>query len=176
VSFLQAVRTSKNPPALMVLIGGGAAILGLAFVAAATWASARLGWHAADGCASIAIGLVLAAMSGFVANESKSLLIGEQADERLRQSIAQLASAEAGVVRAAVRFTVQLAPDQVAAALAIQFAPDLKAAQIETAAARIEQAIARAHPQVVSVMLTPRQVSPGPGRRVGNEPITHCER
>jgi divalent metal cation (Fe/Co/Zn/Cd) transporter len=46
-----------------------------------------------DGAGSIAIGLILAATSIFLARESKSLLIGEQAYPSIRESILAIANA-----------------------------------------------------------------------------------
>lgn len=161
--FVQAVRASKNPPGFMMLTEGGAAIIGLVVAGGGTWAATSLGWYAADGIASMMIGLLLGLVSIVVARESKSLLIGERADRRLSEWIAREAAKEACVLNAVVLFTVQLAPDQVAAALGVQFRPELDTAQIEAAVQRLETAVRRTHPEVVSVIVTPQAVPPPKG-------------
>ena len=70
---------SKDPPSFMTLFEDSVALLGVLIAAAATYAAVALGHPEFDGMGSIAIGLILAGTSLFLARESKSLLIGEPA-------------------------------------------------------------------------------------------------
>jgi divalent metal cation (Fe/Co/Zn/Cd) transporter len=109
-----------------------------------------------DGVASILIGLVLGGTAALLARESKSLLIGEQADPRLTRLILDIAAKEPTVSRANGLLTVQLAPDQIVAALSLEFADDLRAPEIEQAVTSIEQKVRALHPSVVTVFVKPQ--------------------
>jgi cation diffusion facilitator family transporter len=154
--LLETVRHSKDPPSFMVLLEDGAALIGLLLALAGTWGSARWGLHWMDGAASILIGVLLALVAVLLARESKSLLIGERADHRLSEAMVQVAAQEPCVVRVHALFTVQLAPDQVAAVLSVQFRPELRTPQIEAAVLRVEQRVRAAYPQVVSLSVKPQ--------------------
>ena len=156
LGYAEAFRRSKDPPSFMVLFEDSAALIGIVLAAIGTFASASLGMPVMDGAASILIGVVLALTSMLLARESKSLLIGERADGGLSDAILRLASAEACIVRAHGLFTVQLAPDQVVAALSVQFQPELKTAQIEAAVLGLERRLREAHPEVVSLLVKPQ--------------------
>ena len=64
-------RDSKDPAAFMVLFEDSAAIVGLLIAAAGVWASHHWNEPALDGWASVAIGVVLAAVAIVLARESK---------------------------------------------------------------------------------------------------------
>ena len=111
----------------------------------------------ADGVSSILIGLVLACTSTLLARESKSLLIGEKADTRAdpvhpghRQRAPAAASRANGVL------TIQMAPDQIMAAMSFEFDDALTAPQIEEMIADIERRIHAAHPEVTSLFIKPQ--------------------
>src|SRR5665213_414840 len=74
-NWWEAFRRSKDPPTFIVVFEDSAAILGI-FAAAAGTAAALLTkdprW---DGAASLAIAVILAAVAGLLARESKQLLI-----------------------------------------------------------------------------------------------------
>src|SRR6185312_7220101 len=91
-----------------------------------------------------------------LARESKSLLIGEHADSELSDSILQVAAAEKSVTRANGVLTMQMAPDQIVAALSLDFEDHLTAAQIEEAVIEIERRVREAHPQVVALFVKPQ--------------------
>src|SRR5665213_3411482 len=132
------------------------ALLIFALAAAGTWASTSLGIQVADGAASLAIGGVLAATAMLLARESKSLLIGERAHHALSESVLRIAAAEPTVARANGVLTAQLAPDQILAALSLEFADDLTATDIERAVIDIEEKVRAAHPEVVSLFVKPQ--------------------
>jgi len=68
------------------------------------------------------------------------------------------ARAEPCVLRANGLITVQLAPDQVVAALSVQFQPGLRTAPIEAAVVALDARVRKAHPQVVSLFVRPEFV------------------
>lgn len=155
-SYWSAIRHSKNPPQFMVLLEDSAAIVGILFALAGTWASVRFDDPRLDGCASIAIGLLLAAVSVVLARESKGLLIGEQADPSLNEAVCAIAGETDGVVRANGLITVQLAPDEVVAAVSLEFEDRLTAPEIERIVAAMELRLRKQHPEVSLLFVKPQ--------------------
>ena len=156
LGYYEAFRRSKDPPSFMVLFEDSAALLGILIAAVGTFLAVALNAPEIDGIASILIELVLAGIAILLARESKSLLIGERADRRLSNSILRIAGAESSVVRANGVLTVQLAPDQILAALSLDFADDLCAADIEEKVGEIEGKVRAAHPEVVTLFVKPQ--------------------
>jgi divalent metal cation (Fe/Co/Zn/Cd) transporter len=140
----------------MVLFEDTAALAGILIAAAGNVVSVSLSEPIFDGIASMAIGAILGATSILLARESKSLLIGEQASRELTRSILEAAAGEPSVSRPNGVTTVQLAPDQIVAALSLEFADTLRAPEIENAVVAIEQRVRAAHPEVVALFVKPQ--------------------
>lgn len=156
LGYYEAFRRSKDPPSFMVLFEDSAAIAGILIAVLGTLAAVQLHEPRFDGLASILIGVVLAVTALLLARESKSLLIGERADARLGDSILRIAAGERSVTRANGVLTMQLAPDQIIAALSIDFEDHLSAGEIEDAVSEIERLVRAAHPQVVALFVKPQ--------------------
>ncbi|MGJ4930066.1 cation diffusion facilitator family transporter [Bradyrhizobium sp. HKCCYLS2038] len=156
LSYLEAFRRSKDPPAFMVVFEDSAALIGIVIAAAATAAAVAFEQPAWDGIGSILIGLLLAATSMALARESKSLLIGEPADPELARSVLDIARARKGVESANGLLTVQLSPQQVVVALSIEFADDLRADDIERAVVAIEAELRARHPTIAALFVKPQ--------------------
>jgi cation diffusion facilitator family transporter len=156
LGYYEAFRRSKDPPSFMVLFEDTAALVGILIAAAGNIASVSLSEPVFDGIASIAIGAVLGATAILLARESKSLLIGEQASTELTRSILEAAAGEPSVSRPNGVMTVQLAPDQIVAALSLEFTDKLRAPEIENAVVAIEQRVRAAHPEVVALFVKPQ--------------------
>lgn len=156
LGYFEAVRRSKDPPSFMVLFEDSAALAGLVIAGLGTVAAVQLHRPLFDGLASILIGVVLGAVAFLLARESKSLLIGERADRELSDSIIHVAGAENSVSRANGVLTLQLAPDQIIAALSLDFEDHLTAGQIEDAVIEIERKVRESHPQVVALFIKPQ--------------------
>lgn len=151
-----AFRASKDAPSFMVLFENTAALLGLLVAGIGTFAAVELHLPMLDGVASIAIGLILGATAMLLARESKSLLIGERADLRLSRSILAIAAAEPCISRANGLLTVQLAPDQIVAALSLEFAHDLTISQVEDQVIALEKHVRAAHAEIVLLFVKPQ--------------------
>jgi cation diffusion facilitator family transporter len=156
LGYFEAVRVSKDPPSFMVFFEDSAALAGILIAAMGTFAAVQLRQPFFDGLASILIGGVLGAIALLLARESKSLLIGEHADRELSESILRVAAAEPSITRANGVLTMQLAPDQIVAALSLDFEDHLTAAQVEDAVIDIERKIRESHPQVVALFVKPQ--------------------
>ncbi len=157
LGYYEAFRRSKDPPSFMVLFEDTAALIGIALAAAGTFGASALAMPVFDGIASILIGVVLAITSMLLARESKSLLLGERADRKLTESIVRIAAQEPEVAVVNGVLTVQLAPDQILAALSVEFADMLRVCELEAAVVRIEDSVRRAHPEVVTLFIKPQR-------------------
>ncbi|MEP6505937.1 MAG: cation diffusion facilitator family transporter [Betaproteobacteria bacterium] len=156
LGYWEAFRKSKDAPLFMVLFEDSAALIGIAIAAVGTVLAAHFDMPLADGVSSILIGLVLACTSTLLARESKSLLIGERADNRLIASMLAIANAQCGPSKANGVLTIQMAPDEILAAMSFEFDDRLTAPQIEEMVADIEQRIQAAHPEVTSLFIKPQ--------------------
>jgi cation diffusion facilitator family transporter len=155
-SYWQAVVRSKDPPQFMVLLEDTAALIGIILALAGTWASVEFHEPRFDGLASLAIALLLATMSVVLARESKALLIGERADPEIYEAIARTASRMAGVVSVNGLLTTQLSPQDVVAALSLEFEDDLRVEQVERIVEALEDAVRREHPEITSLFVKPQ--------------------
>lgn len=154
-SYLLAVRQSKDPPTFIVLLEDSAALVGLLIAFLGTFFASRLNMPVLDGAASLGIALVLAITALMLARESKGLLIGEPASRELREAIQRTASRIDGIERVQIVFTVHMAPDQVVAALSLEFRDTMTAPEIERAVDALEAAIQAAHPEVIAIFVKP---------------------
>jgi len=154
--FLEAVRDSKDPTIFIVLFEDSAALVGIGLALVGVAASEVLRLPVLDGVASIAIGVVLALVAAYLARESKGLLIGEPAESGVVASICAIARAQPGIEHTTGLFTVHLGPDQVVAAISVDFADELSAADVEAIVATLEERVRKAHPEIVSLLVKPQ--------------------
>jgi cation diffusion facilitator family transporter len=159
LSWWQAFRRSKDPPAFIVVFEDSAAVLGIIAAAAGTAATLLTGDSRWDGVASLFIALLLTGVAALLAQESKDLLIGERADPELSNAIIRIASKMAGVCSANSVVTVQLAPRSVVATLSLDFFDYMRAPDIERAVAELEDSIRREHPEVSALFVKPQSVA-----------------
>jgi cation diffusion facilitator family transporter len=151
-----AVRRSKDPPSFIVLFEDSAALIGLGIAFVGIYLSITLNRPVLDGVASILIGTVLAITATLLARETKSLLIGERADQAIVDSILGLAGTTQGVTHANGVLTVHLGPSQIVVALSLEFADQLRTSEIEAKVAELEDRIRAQHPAVVALFVKPQ--------------------
>jgi cation diffusion facilitator family transporter len=154
--LLDAIRESKDPPSFMVLFEDSAALAGILVAFAGIYLSVRLDLPVLDGVGSILIGLILAVTASLLAKETKSLLIGERADQGIVDSILRVAGQIEGVTHANGILTVHLAPREILVALSLEFADELKTPEIEARVIEIERRVRLSHPDVVAVFVKPQ--------------------
>lgn len=153
--YFEAVRSSKDPPTFIVLLEDSAALVGLLIAFLGTFLASQLDMPVLDGVASLGIALVLGITALMLARESKGLLIGEPASRELSQAIQRTASRIDGIERVQIVFSVHMAPDQVVAALSLEFRDSMTAPEIERAVDALEAAIQAAHPEVIAIFVKP---------------------
>ena len=155
--ILEEFERSKDPPSFMVLFEDTAALLGIMIAALTTFLSIKLRLPILDGVASILIGLILATIAVALARESKSLLIGEQADPALRKSLLQVAREVSKAEQLELMFAIQLSPEEVIVALAVRFPAAMRAREIGAEVLEIERQLRAKHHEVVAVYVRPKE-------------------
>ncbi len=150
---ISAIHHSKDPSLFTVLFEDTAALLGLGVAFLGVFLSHALKLPVLDAVASIVIGLILVCSAGWLAYESRSLLVGEAADPELVAAVREIALDDPVVTGLGVVLTMHLGPDDVLLNLEVGFAPDLPAEEIYAAVHRIEGRIAARYPQVTRVFI-----------------------
>jgi len=150
---LAAIHHGKDPSLFTVLFEDTAALLGLAVAFLGVFLSHLLDMPVLDGAASVVIGFILICAAGWLAYESKSLLVGEAADPELVAAIREIALADPAVIGLGVVLTMHLGPDDVLLNIEVQFTPGLPAEAIHTAVHRIEERITGPYPEVSRIFI-----------------------
>ena len=156
LSWWQAIRRSKDPPAFIVLLENGAAMAGIIAAAVGLALSQFTGNPFYDGAASVVIGVILGITSFLLAYESKALLIGEAADPVLVQALHDMVQGRKGVTAVGQVLTVHSAPDQITAMLSVDFDDNITARDVEALVWGIELEAATRFPMVRRLYLRPR--------------------
>ncbi len=151
--FWRALHNSKDPAIFTVLGEDFAAIVGIAIAFLGIYLSLRLGDPRLDGCASIGIGVVLAAVAVFLAIETRGLLVGESADPRTVLRIRQLAESDPAVERVRRTLTMHLAPRQILLNLDLEFKPRISSDEVAAAVDRVEASVRREYPEVTNIFI-----------------------
>ena len=157
LSWLEAIRKSKDPPTFIVLLENVAAMAGIIAAAIGVFLTTLTKDPFYDGAASVAIGLILGFTALVLAVESKGLLIGEAADPRLVADIRELVCSKQGVVEAGEVLTVHSAPDVITAMVSVDFDDGISAGDVERIVCEIEQEASERWPQVARLYIRPRQ-------------------
>ncbi len=157
LSYWQAFRQSKDPPQFMVLLEDSAAIIGILIALLGTGLSQLTGNPRFDGAASILIAGVLAVVAVLLARESKELLIGERADPGMARDIIDIAGHIDGIHGVNGIITSQMSPDEIVAAMSVEFEPDLRVPDVERIVAELEAQVRQKHPDVLKLFVKPQK-------------------
>ena len=157
LGWWQAVRQSKDPAGFIVLFEDSAALVGLLIALAGNVAAHNLGRPELDGYASIAIGVVLAVVAGFLAREAKGLLIGERADAGLIQQVQALVDGHPAISFVNHVRTVHTAPESVFVAISADFHDDVTMGEGERMIEELEAKLKGALPILSSIYIRPER-------------------
>ncbi len=155
-SWWEALTRTKDATTVIVLLENGAAMAGIVIAAIGLGISQVTGNPRFDGAASILIGLLLGAVAIFLAREAKGLLIGEAADPKLVAGLRRAASRE-GITGIGEIMTIHNAPEQIVAALNVDFDNRLTAGDVERLVGEIERAVQAEFPSVTRVYVRPHE-------------------
>jgi cation diffusion facilitator family transporter len=155
----RAIKDSKDPPGFIVLLEDSAALAGIGVAALGVFLTHATGDPSYDGAASIAIGLILAAVAIVLAREAKHLLIGERGDPALTAAIAARIAARPEVSSVNDVMTVHLSPEQIVAIASVDFVDTGTAGGVEQAIREVRGEIHRDYPAIWRVYVTPRDAA-----------------
>src|SRR4051794_9340385 len=155
--WFRTVRRSKDPTVFAVLFEDTAALIGLVIALIGIALDHLLQMPVMDGVASLGIALVLAATAIFLGYESQSLLTGEAAFPEVRQGIEAIARAAPGVTHINEVLTMHFGPEQVLAALSLDFDDAISAEQVEETVAGIERSVKSEFPEVTRIFVEAKE-------------------
>jgi len=152
-----AIRRSKDPPNFIVLFEDSAALAGLAVAAIGVWASHHFQMPWLDGAASIGIAAILATVAILLAREAKGLLIGERADEDVIATIHGVVDGHPAVSSVNHIRTIHTGPNEVFAAISVDFRDEITMGDAETLIEEIEDTLRASLPQLSSIYIRPEK-------------------
>ena len=155
----QTVHTSKDPTTFTILFEDTAALLGLLVAFVGIFLGHLLNNPYLDGVASITIGVILGVVAGFLAYESKGLLIGEGVNKETLSSIRSIAKSDPAVMKVRKALTMHFGPNDVLLALDIQFQIELTALEIATAIDELERKIREQHPEIKHIFIEAKSLA-----------------
>lgn len=151
--YFEAVRKEKNPTTFVVLFEDTAAMLGLVVAFIGIALGQWTGLPIFDGIASIVIGLILGVTAGWLAYETKGLLIGESADPRTVAGITEIALDHPGIKKVNEVLTMHMGPNFILLNLSVDFQDTLKISNIEDDITKLTKQIKQQYPLVKRVFV-----------------------
>jgi cation diffusion facilitator family transporter len=155
VSFWKAVKQTKDPSTIIVLLGDVGDIMGLIVAFLGVFLGHYFHNAYYDSIASILIGIILIAISGVLVRESKSLLLGESTSRKTLKKVIQLAQADEAVIKVKKHFSTYMSPEEVLLQLNTVFKDNLTTLQITDAIERITKTIQKDFPRIKQIFIEP---------------------
>jgi len=146
--FWEAIHRSKDPTTYTVLAEDAAALAGLAIAAAGIALGHRLDMPVLDGVASVAIGLLLAAVATLLTWESRGLLIGEGIRPETARAIRGIALAQPNVRDAGRVLSMYVGPDDALVTMDLQFDEGTETRDAALTVAAVEQQVRKRFPMI----------------------------
>ncbi|MFC1834568.1 cation diffusion facilitator family transporter [Thermodesulfobacteriota bacterium] len=149
----QQVRASKDMSVITVLLEDTAALLGLTIAFLGIFFGHMLNNPYLDGCASVAIGVMLSFVALVLVRESKGLLVGESADPATVASIRDLVVDDPFVVDVKSVLTMHFGPNEVLLNVELLFEDGISEDDSVRAVIRLERAILERHPDMKRIFI-----------------------
>lgn len=124
--FWSYLKDSKDSDLVVVFGENSAAVLGLVLALIALLVAKSTDDGRWDAVGSLAIGVVLVGVAIFLAREIKALLVGETADPKLRETVAEIARLNPRIEKVVALLSVQQGPGEVMVAMKIKFQKGLE--------------------------------------------------
>lgn len=150
-SYLDAVRNAKDPSIAILIFENSADMLGIIVAFFGILLTQLTGILYFDGMASIIIGMILLAAALWLAHETKSLLIGEGADQNMLQGIRGLVNAQSQVRSIDEITTLHMGPEYVLVNMRVRFDDGAPASDIEQITDFLEEQIRELSPLIKRV-------------------------
>lgn len=152
--ILEAIRVSKDPSIVTVLLEDSAAMLGLVVAFLGIFLGQIFDLPELDGVASIVIGLVLAGAAMVLAYETKGLLIGEAAHPEVVSGVRHiLASQNDIILKINEILTLHQGPEDILVNISIDFHDGVPAGHIEEAISKVDVQIKKRFPLVTRIYI-----------------------
>lgn len=151
--YIEAVQRGKDPTLFVVLFEDSAAMLGLVAALLGVWLSQATGIAEFDGIASVIIGLILGSTALWLAIETKGLLIGESANQKVVEGIRAIVQSFPEVNHVNEVLTMHMGPDFILLNLSVDFPDDLPASDMEIIIAKLDRQIKQAFPDVKRIFI-----------------------
>ena len=151
--YVEAVQRGKDPTLFVVLFEDSAAMAGLLVALAGVLLADLTGLMVFDGVASVIIGLILGATAVWLAWETKGLLIGEAANQRVVDGIRSMIEDADAVVHVNEVLTMHMGPEFVLLNVSVAFRPESSAGELESAVADLDARIKAAYPEVKRIFV-----------------------
>lgn len=155
----QFIRRSKNPELPVVLLEDLGAEIGLLIALSAVTATLVTDDPIWDGVGTLAIGLLLTAIAIVLANEMKSLLLGETASPEVESAIRAAIEGDVAVERLIHMRTQHIAPDELLVGAKVSFDDGLGVTELAEAVNRLETAVRAGVPEARVMYIEPDVVA-----------------
>ena len=164
-SLRSLLTASKDSNLVVIAVEDTAAMAGLATAFVGTLLAVLTGWAVFDGIASIVIGIILGAMSLFLAAEMRKLLVGESIDPAKIEAVRELLGAYPEIDRVVGIWTMQLGAGSCLIAVRLDFDDAVPAGRLEELGGVIRSRIHVTVPEAEHVFLglEPAETDARPG-------------
>jgi cation diffusion facilitator family transporter len=149
------LRTPRDPTVNSVLLEDTAAMIGLAIAGVGVGLHQLTGSPMWDGAASIAIGVLLLAVTVVLARACQALLIGQQADPRLINAVVEFLEEQEEVEDVVDVLTMLTGTDSVLLCTRVDFVDSFSAADLEMACVRVDEELREKFPMLGEVFIQP---------------------
>jgi cation diffusion facilitator family transporter len=147
-SLWQAVRASKDASVFTVFIEDSAALLGLLVAALGIGLGQLFDSPVFDPAASIVIGLLLIGAAFTLGRETGALLVGESMGQEQTRRLHDIFKNDPNIDRVIKLLTMQLGPDEVLLAAAVQFNRGMRIDEVEHAIEQLERKVESVFPTI----------------------------
>jgi cation diffusion facilitator family transporter len=154
-TFRAHVRDPDDPTVKSVVLEDTVALIGLALAAAGVGLHQMTGSATYDGAASILIGLLLVVASVALAQTSKGLLIGQQADLTLVRAVEAELESQPEVLDVVDLLTMRVGVESILLCARVDFADAVTSAELERACVRIDETLRQRFPELGEIFLEP---------------------
>jgi cation diffusion facilitator family transporter len=152
-SFWQTLRASKDPSIFIVVGEDSAALIGLLVAFFGVFLGQRLHSPYPDGIASIVIGVILGIIAAFLAYESKSLLVGETAEQSTVEGIRKIVLAHPALEELRRPLTLHFGPQEILLNLDVQFRGDQQTPELVKVIDELEARIHNEYPEIQKIFI-----------------------
>ena len=153
LSLMEYLRGSRDPNVKMVLFEDTAALAGIALAFLGILADQLTGSDVFDPAASIAIGVLLVGVAGWMARDTSELLIGASARPNERAALQHAIEECDGVDDVVELLTMVLGPNSLLVAARVDFADGLDDNAVERMSEEIDKRLRTVVPDVTEVFL-----------------------